>query len=363
MKQGDTVKRFVWMTAFKTLVMVMASMYSTTTAFWLINKPDTLLFLAGVMLLLATVAGWVWFLTRQGTRIRDIAEGAGVVVLAVLLVGCSKTVPPGYTGIEVDYYGGNRGVQQIPIVTGRVWYNPFTTSILEYPTFMQSTVWTRNVAEGHPVNEEISFTNKDQMLITADISLSYQLGDACVPAFYVKFRSDDLDKFTHGYMRNVARDTFDSVAGRYAMDQIMGDNNGFLKEVRGRLQEEVKPLCVTISQFGFIGAPRPPAAVVEAINGKAKATQDAIRVENELRATTAEAQKSVARAEGDARARIAAADGEAKANQMLASSLTPTVIEWQRLQLQQHQISKWNGVLPTVSTGSTPFLLQPVPQR
>ena len=53
--------------------------------------------------------------------------------------------------------------------------------------------------EGRPVNDEISFQSAEGLRFTADINVSYQLTAGQVPRFYVKFRSDDLDAFTHGF--------------------------------------------------------------------------------------------------------------------------------------------------------------------
>lgn len=213
---------------------------------------------------------------------------------------------------------------------------------------MQTAVWTHSVAEGNPVNEEITFTTADQLQVSADISLAYQLLADKVPAFYVQFRSDDLDKFTHGFLRNLAREKFDNAAGHYRIEQIMGDNGPFLREVRAELQQALDPIGVELQQFGFIGAPRPPASVIESINMKVQATQIAIQKENEVRQAKADAEKRVAEAEGYARALETRSRAEAEANRRIAESLTPTLIEGWKIQ-------KWNGALPQVS-GAVPMV-------
>jgi regulator of protease activity HflC (stomatin/prohibitin superfamily) len=282
-----------------------------------------------------------------------------MLVLAVLTVGCTR-VSPGYVGIKIVNGGSDRGVQDYPIQVGWVFYNPFTSSVFEYPTFTQTAVWTKSAAEGNPANEEITFTNKDQMLVAADINLSYSLQKEKVPAFYVKFRSDNVNHFTHGYLRNLARDIFNEHAGQYSISEIMGDNAKFLKEVRDSLQAQVAQYGISIDQFGIIGAPRPPAVVIESINAKVHATQLAIKTENELRTATAEAQKQIATAKGQAESAIAAAQGEAesiriraeaqsKANELLNKSLTGNLLELKRLEM-------WDGQLPQVQGSVNPFI-------
>jgi regulator of protease activity HflC (stomatin/prohibitin superfamily) len=284
------------------------------------------------------------------------------LAIAIASVGCSTRVQPGYVGVKVNWSGTDKGVQGLPVVTGRVWYNPYSEQVIEYPTFVQNVSLTANVNEGHPVNEEITFTNKDQMRIAADISFAYHLDPTKVPDFYVKFRSDDLDQFTHGYMRSLIRDKFNEIAGRYAIEQIMGDNGSFVKEVKEAVQKDIAPYGVVLEpQFGIIGSPRPPDQVIANINAKVAAVQLAQQTENELRTTEAQAKKAVAQAEGAARSQVAEAQGQAEAvltiakgqaeaNRRLAESITPSLLELKRLE-------KWDGSLPYVNGGSTnPFI-------
>ena len=267
-----------------------------------------------------------------------------VVLIAVAVVtGCTR-VGPGYVGIKVNMAGSNKGVQEYPARTGWVFYNPVTEDVFEYPTFVQNAVWTHDVAEGKPVNEELTFTNADQMLIAVDLSLAYTILPDRVPSFYVKFRNDNLELFTHGYLRNQARERVNEIAGRYKIEQIMGDNAEFLNTVRGALQKDLDPIGVKLEQFGIIGAPRPPKQVIESINLKIQATQIATQKQNELVQVQADAAKLVAQAEGAAKATLIAADADAAYNRKINESLTPTLVEWQKAQ-------KWDGKLPQVTGG------------
>lgn len=262
-----------------------------------------------------------------------------IAALVLASVGC-KHVDAGHVGIEIDSCSG-AGVEPKVAPVGYHGIGPCTT-IVQYPTFVQTAVWTKSPDEGHPTNEEITFTNADQMQIAVDISLAYQLQPEKVPAFYAKFRADNLDTFTHGFLRNLAREKFDTAAGKYNITQIMGDNAAFLKEVRDALQKDLDPYGIQISQFGFIGAPRPPQSVIDSINAKAEAAQKALKIELELKQATAEAAKSVATATGEANSTKIKADADAYANQKLASSLSEVLVRYR-------QIEKWDGHLPQVS--------------
>jgi regulator of protease activity HflC (stomatin/prohibitin superfamily) len=275
-----------------------------------------------------------------------------VFMVSLPISGCGTTIPPGHVGILVNQYGSNRGVQDYTTTTGRVWYNPWTTSVIEYPTFVQTVQWTANVNEGNPTNESITFTTKESVSVNADISLSYQLEEPKIPAFYVKFRSDDLNNFTYGFLHNVARDALMEVGGHYTVENVMGDNEKFLHEVRDRIQSQVGPVGVDLQQFGFIGSPRPPDNVIQAINQAQQAKYNAFRTQNELAQTEAEVAK-----------RVKYAEGEAKYNQTLAASITPALLEKQKLDIQDRWIARWNGVMPQVTTGTNGMFLANIPPQ
>lgn len=253
-------------------------------------------------------------------------------------------------------------MQDITLKTGRIWYNPYSTQIVEYPTYIQSVVWTASVAEGHPTDESITFTTKDSMIVSADFNVSYQLLEKMVPAFYVQFRSDDLEKFSDGFMHNQARDCINNIAGKYDIEQIMGDNAEFIQNSRKCLQDTLTAYGVSLQQFGLVGAPRPPENVKQSINMKVQATQLALQKQNEVAQATADAKSRVAAAEGDAAAMIARAKGEADSNRIKSSSIDERLIQWYKLTNDHDLIWKWDGRRPTVEAGNGAGLLLQLPK-
>jgi regulator of protease activity HflC (stomatin/prohibitin superfamily) len=240
-----------------------------------------------------------------------------------------------------------------------VFYSPLRSEIIEFPTFVQTVKWTRDLNEGRATNEEMSFNSKEGMEIYSDVSLSYAIEPRRVPDFYVKYRVSDLDAFTHGILRDVVRNSLNEVASTYSVEQIYGEQKAeFLGKVQALIQRKMEPVGVGIQQFGFIGAPRVPQVIAEAITSKAQAIQDAERARNELAKTQAEAAKTVAEAEGEAKAAVTRANGEAEANRIRQTSLTPQLLELRKIENQKALIDRWNGQLPTVQTGNGGLLME-----
>jgi regulator of protease activity HflC (stomatin/prohibitin superfamily) len=276
-----------------------------------------------------------------------------LAVLAVaFLTGCTR-IGPGHAGIKINNAGSDKGVSEQTASTGWFWYNPFSETVIEYQTAQRQEKWTKNPNEGQTGNQEVSFTNKDSMVIFADVAIAFSLDAARVPAFYVKFLAkdeDDLDvKFTNGYLKNQVRNCLNDNAGQYDVKQIMGDNAEFLNKTKKCIADNVAQWGVQIDQFGLIGAPRPPDQIVAAINNKSAAEQDAQRKQIELTQVTADVAKNVAQAEGDAKAQIARAQGEAEANRLRNTSITENILKMRFLDNQHDLI--WNlkdhpGILP-----------------
>ena len=259
-----------------------------------------------------------------------------LVVSTLVLTGCTR-IGPGYVGIRVSLAGDNRGVDSLPTTTGWNFYNPGLTQVVEYPTFVQQVQ-----LEGEA--EEITFTTKDQMKVSADISFAYAIAADKVPHFYVKFRNDDLYTFSHGYLRSLIRDKFNEVGGRYAIEGIMGPESAqFLTEVKQATNKVVNPYGVILEdQFGFIGAPRPPQGVIEMINSKVQAVQIAQQKQNELVQVQADMAKEREKTDTYSRNTLKFAEAQAQANKLLSESISSNLLELKRLE-------KWNGVLPQVT--------------
>ncbi len=270
----------------------------------------------------------------------------GVVMLLGLwlITSCYKIVAPGHVGIVVKQSGSDRGVQDFPVQSGRVWYNPINEVVLTYPTYVQRAIWTSSTQEGLPVNDEISFQSAEGLRFTSDVNVSYQLTAAQVPKFYVKFRSDDLAAFTHGFFRDAVRNGF-RISTAYRAEEVNGvKQSELIDRVLEQLRQAMQPYGVDVLQLGFATPPRPPQSVKDAIESKIAATQHAERAENEKRQAIAEAAKSVE-----------IARGQAEANELLTKSLSTQLMQWKQLEILEQ---KWNGQFPQVVGSGTMPLLQ-----
>lgn len=262
-------------------------------------------------------------------------------LLGSMITGCDK-VPVGAVGIKVNNLGSDKGVEEKQVLgTGWYWVG-FTKTLYTFPTFMQTRKW-----EG---NESFTFQTSDGMVIGAPISLSYSVDPDKVPVLFQTYRKG-LDEITDTYIHNIIRDALVLSGSTMSVDQVYGPGKGkFLDDVQKFVTAKLSPMGIKIDQVSLIGHFELPQSVVQSINLKIQATQQAQQRENEVATATAEAAKAVAKAKGEADSRTIEAQAEAKANLIIAQSLTKELVSYQA-------IMKWNGALPTYQGGgAVPFI-------
>ncbi len=289
---------------------------------------------------------------------------SAVITLVVLVLACvvgsasCTRVDPGHVGIRVRLAGSQRGVQDAPIVTGWVVYNPLTEMVVEFPTNVQNIVWTRDAHEGSPVDESISFASSEGVSVNADVGLAFHIDGSKAPRLYARFRERDVKVLAHGYIRNVVREAINETASEMPVQEIYGaGKTRLLNDSLRKVSERLVPDGFVIDQLTFNSALRLPDNVVAAINRAMEATQNAIQAENRVRQIRAEADQAIAearglaeasrqRASGEADALLIRARAEAQANEIIRLSVTGPVIQYRMLE-------RWDGHLPVVNGSST----------
>lgn len=255
-----------------------------------------------------------------------------------LLVSCScscNRIDAGYEGIKVNLYGSNKGIDDVALVTGMVWYNPFTTSVYEYPTFVQTVDYP-----------PFSINAKDGSSFTVDPTISLKIIDGCAADVFKKYRKDDISDVINTTLYNYVKNAFRIQLNSYTTDELVSKREEFERAIEGRLAEELERENFHLEQM--TSGLQYPNTLVAAIDAKNKAVQDALKIENEVKAVEANAKKAVAEAEGRAKALKIQGDAEAEYNRKIAASLSSLII-------QQEMVDKWDGKLPQYATTPTLF--------
>lgn len=276
--------------------------------------------------------------------IAKIILWGGLALVAILsLFGCER-IDAGHVGVKVDMYGDGKGVNDVTEVTGWVFYNPLSTKIVEFPTYVQHIEYTRKVDEYGDVTSDESFVvnSKDGSEFHVSPILNYSVKREKVPYIFSKYRVE-LPQVEQGFLKTAVYDAFRIVANSYTADELIGNREKFELKVRQVLQKQLEPEGFILSQFTSNLVY--PETFKKAIEAKNNAVQAALRAENEVKTAEAQAKIKIAKAEGNAQAMLTSAKAEAEANRLKQQTITPML-------LQLEWINKWDGRLPSTQLGS-----------
>lgn len=269
----------------------------------------------------------------QPFNFKRIIKIAGIAILAIIVWFIQpitfENIDAGNVGIKINLYGTDRGVDNITIVTGRVWYNTWTTKIVEFPTYTQSVDYDPFVV-----------TTRDAAEFSVDPKLNYHVNPAMVPQIYRQYRKP-LPEIEQQFMRNTIYDAYRIVANSFTSDSVMSNRERFENRIQTMLAKN-------LAKDGFVydqltSAITPPTSLRRMIDEKNASIQARLKAENEAKQARAEAEVIKAKADGEATATLVRARAEAEANRLRQQSLTPLLV-------QARMIEKWDGVLPVYGT-------------
>jgi regulator of protease activity HflC (stomatin/prohibitin superfamily) len=270
----------------------------------------------------------------HNVKLKLILAIIGLFIAITLLLNSCERIDAGHVGVRVNLYGTGKGVGGVTECTGWVFYNPMSTKIYEFPTFMQHKEYT----------EDNSFVvnSKDGSEFHVSPIINYAVQRDKVPAIFNKYRRT-LESIEEGFLKTTIYDAFRMTANAYTAEELISNRQIFENRVRVKLDTDLLKEGFSISQLtSNLGYPE---TFKKAIEAKNNAVQSALTAENQVKTAEANAKIQVAKAEGNAQAMLATSKAEAESYRLKQSAITPML-------LQQMWIEKWNGTLPTTQLGA-----------
>ena len=234
----------------------------------------------------------------------------------ILLSNSCERIDAGHRGVKVNLYGSGKGVDDVTECTGMVFYNPLSTKIYEFPTFIQHKEYTED--------QSFVINSKDGSEFHVSPIVNYSIQPDKVPAIFAKYRRD-LSSIEEGFLKTTIYDAFRMTANAYTAEELISNRQVFETKVRAKLDEDLLKEGFTISQLtSNLGY---PTTFKKAIEAKNNAVQTALTAENQVKTAEANAKIQIAKAEGNAQAMITQARAEAESNRLKQATLTPMLLQ------------------------------------
>ncbi len=289
-----------------------------------------------------------------------VLAGVVAVILLIIVFSAWRNIRPGYVGIVFDK--ANHNVTTGALDPGWAFINPFTQAIQEYPVTIQTYQMVQNSDEGQVQGDDsIKIQSDEGQQINLDVVIQYQVEKAQASQLYVDWGGAPLEQVQDAVVRQYTRSQVPVVAAKYGWEEITSTKRGeIVQEITTVLRDEFEKRHLSLVSFG-IREVHLPDSLQEALNTKIKAQQAAeqqkylleqagVKAEQDVTQATGEANAVKAKAEGDAQATLTKAKAQAAANDLLAKSLTPPLIQYEGLQ-------RWNGALPMFTgAAGTPLI-------
>ena len=276
---------------------------------------------------------------------RIVTIAVAVVLLAALLSSYS-IIEPGNTGVVFNIWTGSlRSTGQ-----GLVWRIPWITRVQSYPTALRTYTMVMRSDEGSARGDDsIDLPTKEGQHIRQDISITYNTSEAKAAQVFRAFRGADVGEIESTYIRRTTITIAQNVAGQMSLTEVISSKRTDLQNaIQVNLQTELDKMGFQLDKVN-LGASHLPEVIEKQMQQKMAAQQQAEQADYELQKQTTLAKAAVAQAQGEAQALLVKAKAQAEANHLLQASITSTLVKYKA-------IEKWDGVMPQVTGGSTPFI-------
>lgn len=290
----------------------------------------------------------------------------GVIILIALIcvAKCSVRVPAGYIGVVYTLSGGIDGE-----TLDQGWHieSP-TKKVTLYSIGIEQSYLTADKKGDSKDDESFKTPTADGKSLVVDLEFSYRFDRDRVTDVFTQFKGQSGETVKDTFIKPKMKAWTQEVTAKYPVTDVFGDKRQELNEALDvYLKKKFEPYGIIIDTVNFTSIStdeETQAAIqkkvnaqqelelanIEAKTAKVQADKDKevalIAAEQEKEKASIKAEQDRIAAEGQAEATRIKAEAEAQANKEIAESLTPELI-------QKQKIDKWNGDVPKVQAGGS----------
>lgn len=181
-------------------------------------------------------------------------------------------------------------------------------------------------------------SSKDLQVVTTEVTINYQLNPDKVGEVYRNMRQDYENRVIQPFVQEAVK----SVAAKYDAEQLITQRPTVKSDLQSLITARLAPLGIDVIEVSITDF-RFTQVFQDSIEAKVKAVQQALEAENALKRVRFEAQQAVVKAEA-----------EAKGLELQKAQITDQLLELRKIEVQRAAVQKWDGVMPSVVTGSGP---------
>jgi len=264
-------------------------------------------------------------LEKEGTSWRFKAARSLLCFLLLFGVACSDHIGAGHSGILEESDSEFKSAADIELLHGKVYYNPFTEEVHTFPHAMQRVKWDFD-DDDSAKSKEITFSSFGGAVVKSAVEIGYTYKTGRIPHVFVALRNTK-GMVVEDYLWRSSHEAITECAAQMPVEAIYGPQKTdittcALKKLRQKVFIRDN---FDLAYLNFAGRFRFDEVIWDAINHKIS-----VRI-----ATEADERRSAQRRKNeilDAKASKEARRIEAEGLAILDSSLSPDLLDYQRLQ-------------------------------
>ncbi|KAA8998832.1 prohibitin family protein [Paenibacillus spiritus] len=252
--------------------------------------------------------------------------GAGAAVLLVLVIGGNAftTVQYGHVGLYKTFGKLNDSV----LTPGIHFKIPFIQQVIQVNTQVAKT------------ETDTSASSKDLQPVSTHVAVNYSVDKET--AFTLM--NNIGGNFDTVIINPAIQEIVKEVTARYPAEDLITRRDLVAGEISDHLTKRLAKYDLIVNEINIVNF-KFSDAFNQSIEAKQVAQQQALKAENDLK-----------RVQIEAKQKIAQAQAEAESLKLKKQEVTPELVQLKQLEVQEQAVEKWDGKLPSVTGGATPFI-------
>ncbi|MGG1613999.1 prohibitin family protein [Paenibacillus sp. FSL K6-2441] len=267
--------------------------------------------------------------TQQQTK-RNMSVGkwisTAIIVIVVLIVGSNSyaQVEYGHVGLYKTFGKLNDNV----LAPGMHFKIPFVQTVIQVNTQVTKT------------ETDTTASSKDLQPVSTHVAVNYSVNKESA----YNLMNNIGGNYDTVIINPAVQEIVKEVTARYQAEELIAKRDVVAGEISEHLTSRLAKYDLIVNEINIVNF-KFSDAFNQSIEAKQVAQQQALKASNDLKRIQIEAQQKIAQAEA-----------EAEALKLKKQEVTPELVQLKQIEVQEKALEKWDGKLPQVTGGATPFI-------
>jgi len=187
---------------------------------------------------------------------------------------------------------------------------------------------------------DLTAASRDLQDVNTKIAINYHLIPDSVPRLYSEIGMD----YSNRVIQPLEQETNKAITAQFTAEELITKRDSVRGKMKATLEQKLFPRGIIVEDISIVDF-KFSGSFTQAIEAKVTAEQLKLKADRDLERIRVEAEQ-----------RITQAKAEAEALRLQKQEVTPELIRLRQIEVQMKALEKWNGVLPFVVSGTTPFI-------